>query len=63
MRPHQGTQGGAERFSNVRRWTEMPHGGQFAALEEPDLLANDIRPFFRPFREIVSAMRSELFRT
>jgi microsomal epoxide hydrolase len=41
----------AERFFNVRRWTEMPHGGHFAALEEPDLLANDIREFFRPLRQ------------
>lgn len=52
----------AERFYNVQRWTEMPHGGHFAALEEPDLVVNDIRTFFRPFRAIVSAMRSELFR-
>jgi len=41
----------AERFFNVQRWTEMPRGGHFAALEEPDLLVNDIREFFRPLRE------------
>lgn len=40
----------AERFFNVQRWTEMPAGGHFAAMEEPDLLANDIRAFFRPLR-------------
>ena len=40
----------AERFFNVRRWTEMPRGGHFAALEEPELLAEDIRAFFRPLR-------------
>lgn len=40
----------AERFFNVERWTEMPRGGHFAAMEEPELLANDIREFFRPFR-------------
>ena len=40
----------AERFFNVQRWTEMPRGGHFAALEEPELLARDIREFFRPFR-------------
>jgi hypothetical protein len=28
----------------------MPHGGHFAALEEPELLVNDIREFFRPLR-------------
>ena len=40
----------AERTHNVQRWTEMPRGGHFAAIEEPDLLAEDIRAFFRPFR-------------
>jgi pimeloyl-ACP methyl ester carboxylesterase len=28
-------------------WTELPHGGHFAALEVPDLLVADIRAFFR----------------
>jgi pimeloyl-ACP methyl ester carboxylesterase len=36
----------AERFFNLQHWTEMPSGGHFAALEEPELLANDIREFF-----------------
>jgi pimeloyl-ACP methyl ester carboxylesterase len=40
----------AERFFNVQRWTEMPRGGHFAALEEPELLVEDIRSFFRPLR-------------
>ncbi|HEX6553201.1 MAG TPA: alpha/beta hydrolase, partial [Ktedonobacteraceae bacterium] len=39
-----------ERFLRVARWTEMPRGGHFAALEEPELLAEDIRTFFRPLR-------------
>jgi microsomal epoxide hydrolase len=39
-----------ERFFNVQRWTEMPRGGHFAALEEPELLANDMRTWFRTFR-------------
>ncbi len=40
----------AERFFNVQRWTQMPRGGHFAALEEPAMLAEDIRAFFRPLR-------------
>ncbi|ESX62784.1 multidrug MFS transporter [Mesorhizobium sp. LSHC420B00] len=36
-----------ERSFNVRRWTEMPKGGHFAALEQPELLAADIRASFR----------------
>lgn len=36
----------AERLYNVRRWTEMPRGGHFAAAEEPRLLAADIAAFF-----------------
>jgi len=39
-----------ERSYNVQRWTEMPCGGHFAALEEPERLAEDIRAFFRPLR-------------
>ena len=32
---------------NVVHWTEMPRGGHFAAMEEPELLAADVREFFR----------------
>jgi len=39
-----------ERSFNIQRWTEMPRGGHFAALEEPELLADDLRAFFRPLR-------------
>jgi microsomal epoxide hydrolase len=39
-----------ERFLRVARWTEMPRGGHFAALEVPELLVEDLRAFFRPFR-------------
>jgi pimeloyl-ACP methyl ester carboxylesterase len=41
----------AERVYNVQRWTRMPSGGHFAAMEEPKLLVDDIRAFFRPLRE------------
>jgi pimeloyl-ACP methyl ester carboxylesterase len=39
-----------ERGYNIQQWTEIPHGGHFAAAEEPALLAEDIRRFFRPLR-------------
>ena len=39
-----------ERGYNIQHWTEMPNGGHFAACEEPALLVNDIREFFRPLR-------------
>ncbi|WP_176039446.1 epoxide hydrolase family protein [Burkholderia stabilis] len=39
-----------ERVFDVVQWADMPRGGHFAALEEPDLLASDIRRFFRRFR-------------
>lgn len=35
---------------NIARWTTMPRGGHFAAMEQPALLAEDIRAFFRPLR-------------
>ena len=38
------------RYTDLRRWTEFPRGGHFLALEEPELLAEDIRRFFRPLR-------------
>ena len=34
-----------ERGYNVTRWNEFPRGGHFAAVEEPELLAADIRSF------------------
>jgi len=40
----------AERVYDIRRWTVMPAGGHFAALEEPELLAADVRAFFRDLR-------------
>lgn len=35
---------------DIRHWTVMPSGGHFAAMEEPELLVEDIRTFFRPLR-------------
>jgi microsomal epoxide hydrolase len=37
----------AERLYNVTQWTEMPRGGHFAAMEQPELLIADIRKFAR----------------
>ena len=39
-----------ERGYRVERWTEMPRGGHFAAWEEPELLAQDLRASVRPLR-------------
>jgi pimeloyl-ACP methyl ester carboxylesterase len=36
----------AERLYDVRRFTPMPSGGHFPAVEEPELLARDIAAFF-----------------
>ena len=35
---------------NITRWTEMPRGGHFAAFEQPSLLVDDVRAFFRDLR-------------
>jgi hypothetical protein len=37
----------AELRFDIRRWTDMPRGGPFAALEEPEPLTDDVRSFFR----------------
>ena len=41
----------AERmYTDIRRWTVMPKGGHFAALEQPEALVEEIRAFFKPLR-------------
>ena len=39
-----------ERFFNVQRWVRLPQGGHFAALEVPDVLAGQLRDYFRAYR-------------
>jgi microsomal epoxide hydrolase len=48
--PHPHPRELAGRLYNIQRWTIMPTGGHFAASEEPRLLAEEIRAFFRPLR-------------
>jgi len=36
-----------EKGFNIVHWTEMPRGGHFAALEQPELLASDLKSFFK----------------
>jgi pimeloyl-ACP methyl ester carboxylesterase len=36
-----------ERGYNVHHWTDMPRGGHFASLEEPELFLADLRAFVR----------------
>ncbi len=40
----------AERENTITRWTDVDRGGHFAAMEEPDLLVDDVREFFRGLR-------------
>jgi len=40
----------AERTLRIERWTEMPRGGHFPALEVPELYARDLQAFFRSLR-------------
>ncbi len=40
----------ARTFTDIRRWSVMPRGGHFAAMEQPEALAREIRDFFRPLR-------------
>lgn len=39
-----------ERQFNLVRWSELPKGGHFAALEVPEIFVNDVREAFRPLR-------------
>ena len=41
----------AERsYSDLRRFSRMARGAHFPAMKEPELLAEDLRAFFRPLR-------------
>ena len=44
-----------ERTTNVVRVTEPPRGGHFAPFEEPELYAEELRAFFRPYRPAATA--------
>ena len=37
----------ADRAYNIERWSEMPRGGHFAAMEEPDLYVSEVRDWAR----------------
>jgi pimeloyl-ACP methyl ester carboxylesterase len=41
----------AERCADIRHWSEPGRGGHFMPLEEPELLAAELRTFFRALRE------------
>jgi pimeloyl-ACP methyl ester carboxylesterase len=43
-----------ERTTNVVRVTEPARGGHFAPFEEPELYAEELRAFFRPYRAAVA---------
>ena len=40
----------AEAKFNITRWTNMPRGGHFPAMEVPDLFVGEVRAFFRDHR-------------
>jgi pimeloyl-ACP methyl ester carboxylesterase len=39
-------------FTDIRRWSVLPRGGHFAAMEQPESLARELREFFRPLRPV-----------
>ena len=40
----------AERDYNLVHYADMPRGGHFAAMEQPELFVDDVRACFRPLR-------------
>lgn len=38
------------RFRNLIYWNELEHGGHFAAFEQPEVFAGELRAAFRPLR-------------
>ena len=47
---YQAPRGWLEKRFDLRRYTPMPRGGHFAAAEQPQLLLEDVRAFFRTLR-------------
>ena len=47
--PWTAPRGALERTYRLVRWAELPRGGHFAALEEPQLYAEDVAAFFTSF--------------
>jgi pimeloyl-ACP methyl ester carboxylesterase len=44
-----------ERVANAVRVTEPTRGGHFAPFEEPELYAEELRVFFRPYRAVATS--------
>jgi epoxide hydrolase len=42
----------------IEHWSEFDRGGHFPAMEVPNLLAGDIRAFFRRYRHVIPPVRS-----
>jgi pimeloyl-ACP methyl ester carboxylesterase len=40
----------AAQHTDLRRWTVLPRGGHFAPAEQPDLIVEELRAFFRTLR-------------
>jgi pimeloyl-ACP methyl ester carboxylesterase len=40
----------AERRTDLRRWSVFQHGGHFAPAEQPEVVVDELRTFFRPLR-------------
>jgi pimeloyl-ACP methyl ester carboxylesterase len=40
----------AKTYTDIRRWSTMAKGGHFAALEQPEALAHEVRVFFKELR-------------
>jgi len=40
-----------ETYYDLRQLSHMPRGGHFAPSEQPELLVDDVRKFFRTLRE------------
>jgi hypothetical protein len=43
-----------EREVNLQRWSIMPRGGHFGPAEQPALIVEELRAFFRPLRAMVA---------
>jgi hypothetical protein len=47
-----------KRFTDIRYWNTPARGGHFAAFEQPELFAGEVRSFFRLVRLLLAGPRS-----
>jgi microsomal epoxide hydrolase len=47
-------------YTDIRRWSVMPKGGHFAALEQPEALAREVHELLAKFSQVVERKQNRI---